>query len=69
MSLEVNLEISFCCKPIATYVALKGSLSSVGSNVNLESRVTSKYLTAVPAPMLIIRIFVIGFMVINETIG
>lgn len=66
VTLKMNLEISFRCESVATDITFKGSLSSVGPDMNLESRVAAKHLAAVSAAVLVIRILgVIGSVVVN----
>lgn len=52
MPLEVHLEIAFGCKSTATDVALEGTLTCMGANMNLEGRVGAKDFTTVSTTVL-----------------
>ena len=56
MALKVNFEIAFGGKTVATDIAFVGTFTSMRSDMNLQSRVGSKYLATEFAPVLKVRI-------------
>lgn len=70
VSLKMHLEVTFRCESVTTYVALEGSLAGMGSDMDLEGRVTAKHFATVTTPVFVVRVFSItGFVVINESVG
>ena len=52
VSLEVNLEIAFGSEPIATDIALVGSLSSMGSYMDLQSGIGTENFATIATSVL-----------------
>ena len=52
VSLEVNLEIAFGSEPIATDIALVGSLSSMGSYMDLQGGIGTKNFATIATSVL-----------------
>ena len=51
MSLKMNLEVAFCCKTVATNVALERTFTSMRPDVDLQRRVAAENFPTISTPV------------------